>query len=57
MEFVPENRQRRAVWRSVPPGSPGALELRMVYLEFELERRLVAHEQALEAFLRSRRVP
>jgi hypothetical protein len=39
------------VWRSVAQGTPGAVELRLLYLEFELERRLLAHERALKTFL------
>jgi hypothetical protein len=56
MQFVPEYRRRRGVWRTVPQGTPGAVELRLLYLEFELERRLVAHEQTLKTFLEGRRV-
>jgi hypothetical protein len=51
MDFVPEDRRRRGVWRSVPQGTPEAVELRLLYLEFELERRLLAHERALKVFL------
>jgi hypothetical protein len=51
MHFVPEDRWRRGVWRSVAQGTPGAVELRLLYLEFELERRLLAHERALKTFL------
>ena len=38
----------------------GTLEfdvLRLVYLEFELERRLVGHERVLKTFLESSRIP
>jgi len=35
----------------LPQGTPGAVELRLVYLEFELERRLLAHERALRKSL------
>jgi hypothetical protein len=51
MHFVPEDRRRRGVWRSSPQGSPEAVELRLIYLEFELESRLLAHERALRKFL------
>jgi hypothetical protein len=51
MHFVPEHPRRRGVWRSLPQGTPGAVELRLVYLEFELERRLLAHEKALRKSL------
>ena len=54
MHFVPEHRRRRGVWRSLPHGTPGAIELRLVYLEFELERRLLDHERALKTFLGNR---
>ena len=54
MHFVPEDRRRREMWRSVPRGTLGAVELRLVYLEFELERRLLDHERALKTFLGSR---
>ena len=37
----------------MPQGTPGAVELRLVYLEFELERRLVGHERVLKTFLES----
>jgi hypothetical protein len=57
MHFVPEDRRRRGVWRSVPQGTLGAVELRLVYLEFELERRLVGHERVLKTFLESSRIP
>jgi hypothetical protein len=57
MHFVPEDRRRRGVWRSVPQGTPDDVELRLVYLEFELERRLVGHERVLKTFLASRRIP
>jgi hypothetical protein len=57
MHFVAEDRRRRGVWRSVPQGTPGAVELRLVYLEFELERRLVGHERVLKTFLEGSRIP
>jgi hypothetical protein len=57
MHFVPEDRRRRGGWSSVPQGTPGAVELRLVYLEFELERRLGGHERVLKTFLESSRIP
>jgi hypothetical protein len=57
MHFVPEDRRRRGVWRSVPQGTPGVIELRLVYLEFELERWLVGHERVLKTFLERSRFP
>ena len=40
----------------MPQGTPGAVELRLVYLEFELERRLGGHERVLKTFLESSRI-
>lgn len=41
----------------MPQGTPRAVEVRLQYLEVELERRLLTHERPLRTFLRIHGIP